>query len=172
MDGDDPYSALDVAFGSSTRDPYPKFKALRGRCPVVAGTFNELFDSDAPSLDLLAGVPRVVLGYDAANTVFRDAETYSSRPEAIPLFYEMMGPTMIQMDNPDHRRARGLVAQAFARKAMNRWEAELARPIINGLIDTFATRGRAELLREFTLQFPSAVIRWTTGTISSIGFKA
>ena len=70
----------------------------------MAGTLNDLFGTDAQALATLVGVPRVVLGYDAANAVFRDAETYSSRPEAIPLFYEMMGPTMIQMDNPEHRR--------------------------------------------------------------------
>jgi cytochrome P450 len=158
VDGADSYTALDEAFGSSTRDPYPKLAELRGRCPVVEGTLNDLFDTDAPSMAALVGVPRVILGYDAANVVFRDAETYSSGPEAIPLFYEMMGPTMIQMDNPDHRRARGLVAQAFARKAMSRWEHELARPIVDALIDAFVGRGRAELVREFTLQFPSAVI--------------
>jgi cytochrome P450 len=158
MDGRDSYSALDEAFGSSKRDPYPRLAELRAQCPVVEGTLNELFDADAPIMAALVGVPRVVLGYDAANTVFRDADTYSSRPEAIPLFYEMMGPTMIQMDNPEHRRARGLVAQAFARKAMDRWERELARPIVSGLIDAFVDRGRAELVREFTLQFPSAVI--------------
>ncbi len=41
---------------------------------------------------------------------------------------------------------------------MERWERELVAPIVHRLIDAFAARGQAELVRELTLPFPIQVI--------------
>src|SRR5205814_5618699 len=38
------------------------------------------------------------------------------------------------------------------------WETGVIAPIIEDVIDTFAARGRAELVREFTFQFPVQII--------------
>ena len=67
------------------------------------------------------------------------------------------------MDGPDHRRIRALLQEAFSPKSLQRWMADLVLPVINGRIDTFADRGRADLLREFTHVFPVAVITGILG---------
>jgi len=67
------------------------------------------------------------------------------------------------MDEPEHHRYRSLIAQAFTRKAMERWEAELVRPIVHGLIDDFVAEGRADLVRELFWPFPVHVIAGMLG---------
>jgi cytochrome P450 len=159
-DQPDAYEALDTTFGSAVRDPYPALAEQRRRCPVHRGTLFDVVASADPAtaLDLGDDAPYAVLGYDVTGAAFRDDAGYSSGPPSAPLFYEMMGLTMIQMDAPEHRRYRGLVSQAFTRKAVQTWETELVRPIAAGLVDAFADRGRADLVRELTLLFPTAVI--------------
>jgi len=65
---------------------------------------------------------------------------------------------MLGMDNPEHRRYRALVSTAFSQKALARWESELIEPTASELIDAFAGRGHAELVREFTFPYPTKVI--------------
>jgi cytochrome P450 len=68
------------------------------------------------------------------------------------------GQTIIGMDGAEHRRHRGLIAQAFTRRSLARWESTAIEPAINGLIDRFERAGSADLYREFTLLFPVYVI--------------
>lgn len=68
------------------------------------------------------------------------------------------GRTIIGMDGDEHRRHRGLISQAFTRKALQRWEKTLIKPCVDGLIDRFIERGTADLYRELTLLFPVYVI--------------
>jgi cytochrome P450 len=68
------------------------------------------------------------------------------------------GQTIIGMDGAEHRRHRGLISQAFTRKALNRWQETAIQPAIHGLIDRFERIGSADLYREFTLLFPVYII--------------
>lgn len=68
------------------------------------------------------------------------------------------GQTIIGMDGAEHRRHRGLISQAFTRKALNRWQETAIQPAIHGLIDRFERTGSADLYREFTLLFPVYII--------------
>ena len=38
------------------------------------------------------------------------------------------------MDEPEHHAYRGLIQQAFTRKAMETWEAEIVRPVVERCI--------------------------------------
>lgn len=158
----DPFAAFDAAMGAdAVRDPYPGFAELLARGPVLAG-----------DLDVLLGYPPsplaefrppdappsyVALSHDAVQTVLRDGETFSSAgyQDTIGL---VMGNSILGMDEPDHHAYRGLVQQAFTRKAMERWRVEVVEPIVHTHIDTFAERGSADLVRELTFPFPVAVI--------------
>jgi cytochrome P450 len=68
------------------------------------------------------------------------------------------GQTIIGMDGAEHRRHRGLISQAFTRKALSRWQETAIQPAIHGLIDRFERTGSADLYREFTLLFPAYII--------------
>ena len=83
----------------------------------------------------------------------KDGETFSSSGYADSMGL-VFGHSILEMDEPEHHQYRSLIQQAFTRKAMERWEADLVRPIVNGLVDGFADRGNAELVRELFFPFP------------------
>jgi cytochrome P450 len=153
----DPFELKDVVSGS-IRDPHPRLHELRRQCPVHVGEIDlgepgfdgQLFDPNKPP-------PVTVFGFDEVVEVLRDNETYSSS------VYEgvmgmVMGRTILEMDEPDHRTSRALVAPAFRSKMLERWEADLVAVIVNELIDSFIDRGHADLVREVTFNYPVQVI--------------
>ena len=97
------------------------------------------------------------LSFDAVNQVFRDGRVFSSSgyDASIGLF---MGKTILAMEGKQHREHRNLVSAAFKSKSLARWEPAIVAPVCNALIDEFASSGRADLVREFTFEFPTRVI--------------
>jgi cytochrome P450 len=55
------------------------------------------------------------------------------------------------------------VSAAFKSKALARWEPSIVRPICNALIDEFIETGEADLVRQFTFEFPTRVIAQLLG---------
>ncbi|TML93776.1 MAG: cytochrome P450 [Actinobacteria bacterium] len=149
---EDPFEHFDNSIAGDVRDPYPELAELRESTPVlkVGG------DGDAPPMF-------VVSRYDDVARVLLDGETFSSS-----MLAEVMGPAMgehiiLGMDEPEHRRHRALVGTAFRQKMLVRWESELVRRVVDELIDTFVDAGHAELVRQFTFQFPAQVIGGVLG---------
>jgi cytochrome P450 len=99
-----------------------------------------------------------VYTYETCAQVLRDNVTFSST--AIRGLMEVvMGPfVLVGMDEPEHKRYRGLVSAAFRHKAIVEWEAGVVEPIMHEVIDSFIERGSAELVREFTYRFPAQII--------------
>lgn len=153
----DPFEEFNRSVGAGVvEDPYPLLAMSRAKGPVLKENLEAaLLDPDG---DAEPG-PEVftAFSYDAVQTVLRDGETFSSAGYA-EVMGVVMGHTILEMDEPEHHTYRGLVQQAFSRKAMERWEAEAVGPIVDECIDAFADRGDAELVRELTLPFPVNVI--------------
>ena len=176
----DSFAEMDRAYGAGVvRDPYPTFQKLRRECPVQPLTTHEMFGiglqlprpDDAPPIF-------TVLSHETVSEVLRDGERFSSK------VYEqtmglVMGRTILQMDEPAHRRYRGLVQKAFTKKALERWESDLIQPVVNSHVERwerdlirpvvtdhverFAARGHADLRRELTFPFPVTVIAGMLG---------
>jgi cytochrome P450 len=70
----------------------------------------------------------------------------------------VMGHSILEMDEPEHRMHRALVSQAFRQKALARWEEELVGSVCDELIERFAGTGRVDLVRNYTFPFPVQVI--------------
>lgn len=102
-----------------------------------------------------AGV--TVLGHAECATVLSDPSTYNSSIYA-DIMGAVLGRTMLQMDGAEHRANRLLVTPAFRQKMLERWRTELVEVVVDELITSFASRGSAELVREFTFAFPVQVI--------------
>ncbi|OBA77278.1 cytochrome [Mycobacterium sp. 1554424.7] len=138
----------------SLRDPYPFFAHKRRQAGVFRGTvmdYSKTPESLRPKREYSA------VSFEAVNTVFRDGRVFSSAPydKTIGLF---MGPTILAMEGKKHRDHRNLVSAAFKSKALARWEPTIVRPICNALIDEFIETGEADLVRQFTFEFPTRVI--------------
>ena len=70
---------------------------------------------------------------------------------------------MLGMDEPVHGRLRGLVSKAFSQKSLARFQDELVARVGNELIDKFAANGKADLVKEFTFDYPSRIIAGLLG---------
>lgn len=136
------------------RDPYPMFARRRNAGGVFRGSvmdWSKTPDSLRPE-NLYAAV-----SFDAVNRVFRDGKVFNSKiyDSTIGLF---IGPTILAMEGKPHWEHRNLVSAAFKTRSLSRWEPEIVRPVVNGLIDEFVDAGEADLVRDFTFEFPTRVI--------------
>jgi cytochrome P450 len=136
------------------RDPYPFFAAKRRAGAVFHGS---VVDYSKTPESLRPTDSYAAMSYSAVSTALRDSGVFSSKlyDFTIGIF---MGPTILAMDGAAHRAHRNLVAAAFRPQSLLRWEPAIVRPICDALIDEFAPRGRADLIREFTFEFPTRVI--------------
>jgi cytochrome P450 len=159
----DPFEAFNRSAGIGVvENPYPMFALVRAEYPMKRE------DLDAPvmstedsgvdfmELDRSIGV-FTAYGFDAVQQVLKDGETFSSAAYA-EVMGKVMGHTILEMDEPEHHTYRGLVQQAFSRKAMEVWEREVVRAVVDEHIDAFIDRGHADLVRELTFPFPVVVI--------------
>ena len=80
--------------------------------------------------------------FDAVQQVLKDGETFSSAGYA-DVMGQVLGHSILEMDEPEHHLYRGLVQQAFSRKAMETWERELVRDVVDEHIDAFVDRRSA-----------------------------
>jgi len=165
-DGYDPFEEFNRASGmGAVRDPYPIFGALRQQGPVVKVNAGAFVNTGSGGFKLPPGISPeiyVALSHEAVQHVLRDGATFSSAGYADSMG-QVMGRTILQMDEPEHSRYRGLIQKAFGRKAIEGWERQLIAPVVHGLIDRFVARGRADLVRELTFPFPVAVIAGMMG---------
>ena len=155
--GSEELGLFDDAVAGDVRDPYPELAEARRAHPV------QRLDSSLMPHDEGREVFFVYRHEDIAQ-ILRDANTYSSAHIIDLIMGPVMGEhIMLGMDDPQHRRYRGLVSTAFRQKTLARWDTELVAPVAAGLIDAFADRGRADLVPEFTFPFPTQVIAGILG---------
>jgi cytochrome P450 len=131
---------------------HERLREARSRHRVMVGSpFTETTSQTLGS----AGV--TVLGYDECQTAFTHPDMFSSS-----IYSQVMGPvmgrTMLELEGADHRASRALVSPSFRAALLDRWRSELVEVVVHELIDGFASRGRAELARDFTFAFPVQVI--------------
>jgi cytochrome P450 len=70
----------------------------------------------------------------------------------------MIGPNILGMDEPQHKRFRMLVQRAFSKREMRWWRTEIVAPIVNGQLDPLVPRGEADLYSDFAAFIPARVI--------------
>ena len=136
------------------RDPYPLFAQRRREAGVFKGSVMDWSNTPA---SMMPGQLYAAVSFDAVNRVFRDGKVFNSHiyDSTIGLF---IGPTILAMEGKKHWEHRNLVSAAFKSKSLLRWELEIVRPVVNALIDEFIDAGEADLVRDFTLEFPTRVI--------------
>ena len=133
-------------------DPYPNYAWLREHAPVAPASGRD-------------GAPVwLVSRYDLARDCLADPRLSADHRNAAspprsddPLEHNLQG-----TDPPEHARLRRLVAAAFSPRAV-----EAARPMIARVcrqaVAAFADRGRAELVADYALVVPVAVIHELLG---------
>ena len=136
------------------RDPYPLFAQRRREAGVFRGS---VMDWSKTPASMMPEQLYAAVSFDAVNRVFRDGKVFNSHiyDSTIGLF---IGPTILAMEGKTHWEHRNLVSAAFKSKSLLRWEPEIVRPVVDALIDEFIDAGEADLVKDFTLEFPTRVI--------------
>jgi cytochrome P450 len=147
------------------KHPYAAYRVLRERAPVYL----------SPDLNLY-----VVTRYDLVREAIRDTETFSSRFDGfLQTARQMMAaglsdavraeledlqqqlidvpPTLLTLDEPDHKRYRSLVSELFTASRIREGESAVKRVIADRIAGLDAVDG-AEFMRAFAFPVPLEII--------------
>jgi cytochrome P450 len=150
----DAQAKFDAGMGADgDASPYPMLAELRAQAAVHPGW---------PEMGILENPEEgqqiyTAYSFDAVKAVFTDNKTFSTRCyEAI--VRPLQGPTILEMQEPEHQVYRKLHEFAFARSSMRRWEAELVRPLVERTVDKLRDAKRADLVEAVFMPIPVRVI--------------
>lgn len=133
--------------------PYPLLKELRAKAAVHPGW---------PEMGVL-GNPAdgrqtfTAYSFDAVKAVFTDNVTFSTRCYE-DIVRPLQGPTILEMQEPEHAVYRKLHEFAFARSSMKRWDTELVGPLVEDTIANFKDAKQADLVDAVFMPIPVRVI--------------
>lgn len=125
-----------------TADPYPGYAWLREHDPVCP-----LDDPHTP------GRTWLVTRYDDVRACLADRRLSSGAP----VNPDPHPPGLSNLDDPEHARLRRLIAAAFTPAAVSRLRDGIARTCAHA-VESFAGRGHADLVAEYTRELPVAVV--------------
>lgn len=133
--------------------PYPMLKELRAHGAVHAGW---------PEMGIPAnsgdGPPTfTAYTFDTVKAIFTDNITFSTRCYE-DVVRPLQGPTILEMQEPEHALYRKLHEFAFARSSMKRWEADLVGPLVDRTIAKIKNAKRADLVDAVFMPIPVRVI--------------
>jgi cytochrome P450 len=153
----DKVQKLDLASQAFARDPFPTYARLREASPV--------FQTRLP----LLGQTWMAASYQAASDLLKDDEAIVMEPKKVgktlfsgilrllPRIVRVFSDNMLRHDNPDHRRLRRLVEQAFSRHSVESLRGRIG-VLCDGLLDDLAGRETVDLLDAWARPLPVAVI--------------
>ena len=151
----DPFVSDDAAFGVCA-DPYAQLAEWREQGPVHKMDYRSAMGL-YPDVTMADLEHYLVLGYDAVEKIFLDPVTYSNKTYARNLGISF-GRSVSTMDAPEHSRFRKIFQKAFLPNVVAKWGDTLVDPVVQGLMDQFVARGKADLVQEFTHHYPFHII--------------
>lgn len=123
-------------------DPFPVWRALRDRCPVVHD-----HEDDVWVVSRHADVRESFLGErdGLSNRLYRKT------------LGRVFGPNLLQLDGPEHMRRRRLVAPLLIGSRLESYRP-VVKEVADEVVGAFAERGEADLVEEVAHRLPGAVI--------------
>ena len=137
------------------RDPAASIEKLRRSGPVIATRFP------------IVGKVWITTTYEAAGRVLKDGETFTLRKEGgglaglqwwMPRIVRTLANNMLTMDEPDHTRLRGIVDEAFRRRAILEMEPRILAIADELAGELFADGSPADLVERYARKLPLSVI--------------
>lgn len=137
------------------RDPAAGIERLRKIAPVVEIKFP------------IVGKVWLTTNYELAGRVLKDSGTFSLRKNGggiaglrwwMPRTVRALASNMLTMDEPDHTRLRGIVDEAFRRRAILEMEPRILAIADQLAADLFADGSPADLVDRYARRLPLSVI--------------
>lgn len=138
--------------GDTIASPYALYEKLRPHCPAYG--YRDYPPGTVPDADEPV-TAWVLFDYAHVSAAARDHRVFSSRD---PLQEQSSAPTLmlVNHDNPEHDRLRGIVNMAFSRRrveALEPWVGE----IVNGMLSRLAD-GEVEVMDALAARIPARVM--------------
>ncbi len=149
--------AFDIQSGPFKADPMPTFAAMRAAGPVVP--IKVAFLGRA----WVTTTHAATLAMVKDNSLFVQEGRHAGKSGVagfqwwMPRSLKALADSMLQKDEPDHRRLRKLVDGAFARRDILAMRGNIDR-IADGILDGFEGRDTVDLAAEFSRRLPLEVI--------------
>ena len=149
---------LDLNSKAFANNKYEYYKWMREEAPVFHGKIS-VIDS------------YVLSRYDDCVNFLKDPRFVRNRttatgggrmPFPMPQSVQLMAQSMITEDEPDHRRLRNLVHQAFTRHSLEKMSARIDE-LTNDLLDKAEAKGTVDLKEAYALPIPVTVIQKMMG---------
>jgi len=128
-------------------DPFPVWEQLRHDQPLFHDTVDDRW---------------LLTRYDDVAAIFRDHETYSTRPYE-RIFTDVIGPTMVQMDGSDHDVRRSIVAPVLVGQNLEKNSLPLIDAVVDDLLAKLPRSGEIDLIAGLTAPLPLKVIATILG---------
>ncbi|MBZ5489510.1 MAG: cytochrome P450 [Acidobacteriia bacterium] len=172
-------AAIDISSSLFKADPYPFYAQLRAEHPVFPV---RLPDGQTAWL---------ITRYDDALSALKDRRFSKDKLNAgqkqpwIPAYFKPLARNMLDLDDPDHARLRGLVHKAFTPKIVESMRQGI-ESLTEKLLDAAQPCGRMDLVQDYALPLPTAIIaqmlgvpageqhkfhRWSSAIVSSQSSK-
>ena len=146
---------LDLTDQDFFRDPAARIAELRALGSVIRIKFP------------IVGKVWVTTNYELAGRVLKDSGTFSLRKDGggiaglrwwMPRIVRTLANNMLTMDEPDHTRLRGIVDEAFRRRAILDMEPRVLAMADQLAADLFADGSPADLVARYARRLPLSVI--------------
>ncbi|MCG8347744.1 MAG: cytochrome P450 [Chloroflexales bacterium] len=171
---------VDISSAAFKANPYPFYAHLRAEAPVCTVTLPDKQNA------------YLVVRYDDVVQVLKDPRFAKDRHNALtpeqlrklpwmPPMFQPLTRQMLDQDEPNHTRLRGLVHKVFTPRQIEAL-AERAQQLSDTLLDAVAARGQIDLIKQYALPIPVTIIadmlgiperdrhsfhRWSNAIISS-----
>lgn len=138
--------------GDTIAAPYSLYERLRPFAPVYG--YRDYPPGTVPEADEPV-TAWVLLDYDQVSAAARDHRAFSSRD---PLQEQSSAPTLmlVNHDNPEHDRLRGIVNLAFSRRRIEEMEPGV-RAVVDGMVAEIGT-GDVEVMEALASRIPAQVM--------------
>ncbi len=147
---------VDLSSREFRADPYPFYARWRAEAPVVRTTLPDKQNA------------WLVTRYDDVLAVLKDDrfakdKTKALSPEQlaglpwVPSMFKPLEKNMLDLDQPDHTRLRGLVHQAFTPRLIENMRPRV-QALTDELLDKAEARGRMDLIHDYALPLPATII--------------
>lgn len=177
---------FDIVSPEFHADPHPTLAAMRAAGPVIRMKLP------------IFGRTWVATSHEACASVLKDQQGFARDPRnagrrieriilsLLPRSVALLADNMLGHDDPEHRRLRGLVDEAFARRGIEAMRPEIAS-IADRLLDRFERMAEADLMAGYCRELPLTVIcamlgfreadhdrfrEWLGGLTDTAGFGA
>ena len=113
----------------------------------------------------IAALGSTTFSFAACDEVYRNAEVFASSPDAADAADGAIGvqSSLLMMGGVQHRRHRALVQPSFVPAKAQWWISKWIDDTVNGLVDSLADQGRAELNVDFCAAIPVLTITGSFG---------